>query len=128
MTIGRSVFPSALRARIDGAVIRLPGTGEGVARLVPVSMVKVDMAASSSRAAPRQPVLRHHRSIDNSRNINWDRFVELTDQAELKMRDRKWLGDIGLVGAAQASFARDRQRSDRLRRISPLLQRFSLPG
>jgi hypothetical protein len=33
-----------LRARIDGAVMRLPGTGDGVARLVAVSMVKVDMA------------------------------------------------------------------------------------
>jgi hypothetical protein len=27
-----------------GAVMRLPGTGDGVARLVEVSMVKVDMA------------------------------------------------------------------------------------
>lgn len=55
MTIGCSVFPPALRARIDGAVMRLPGTGEGVARLVEVSMVKVDMAAASSGfAAPRQ--------------------------------------------------------------------------
>ena len=44
MTIGWSVFPSILRARMDGAVIRFPGTGEGVARLVEVSMVKVDMA------------------------------------------------------------------------------------
>src|SRR3954469_2695235 len=44
MTIGCSVFPPALRARIDGAVVRLPGTGDGVARLVEVSMVKVDMA------------------------------------------------------------------------------------
>ena len=34
---------STLRARIDGAVMRLPGTGDGVARLVLVSMVKVDM-------------------------------------------------------------------------------------
>jgi hypothetical protein len=32
-----------LRARIEGAVMRLPGTGDGVARLVPVSIVKVDM-------------------------------------------------------------------------------------
>ena len=44
MTIGCSVLPSTLRARIDGAVMRLPGTGDGVARLVEVSMVKVDMA------------------------------------------------------------------------------------
>jgi hypothetical protein len=28
-----------------GAVVRLPGTGDGVARLVAVSIVKVDMAA-----------------------------------------------------------------------------------
>ena len=44
ITIGCSVFPSAFRARIEGAVMRFPGTGEGVARLVEVSMVKVDMA------------------------------------------------------------------------------------
>src|SRR5689334_11965023 len=49
--MGCSVLPSILRARIDGAVMRLPGTGEGVARLVEVSIVKVDMAAASSRAA-----------------------------------------------------------------------------
>jgi hypothetical protein len=29
---------------MEGDVIRLPGTGDGVARLVDVSMVKVDMA------------------------------------------------------------------------------------
>jgi hypothetical protein len=50
MTIGCSVvkpLPCAtLRARIDGEVMRLPGTGEGVARLVPLSIVKVDMAAA----------------------------------------------------------------------------------
>jgi hypothetical protein len=45
ITIGCSVFPSALRPRIDGAVVRFPGTGDGVARLVEVSMVKVDIAA-----------------------------------------------------------------------------------
>jgi hypothetical protein len=38
-------LPSTLRARIDGAVVRLPGTGDGVARLVEVSMVKVDITA-----------------------------------------------------------------------------------
>src|SRR5215210_1826036 len=60
MTIGCSVVPSTLRARIDGAVIRLPGTGDGVARLVLVSMVKVDMAAASSGRAQRGPVLRRY--------------------------------------------------------------------
>ena len=45
ITIGRSVLPSTFRARSEGAVMRFPGTGEGVARLVLVSMVKVDMAA-----------------------------------------------------------------------------------
>jgi hypothetical protein len=34
-----------LRARIAGTVIRLPGTGVGVARLVALSIVKVDMSA-----------------------------------------------------------------------------------
>src|SRR5436305_3825585 len=43
ITIGCSVLPFAFRPRIAGAVMRLPGTGEGVARLVEVSMVKVDM-------------------------------------------------------------------------------------
>jgi hypothetical protein len=32
-----------LRARNAGAVILLPGTGDGVARLVAVSIVNVDM-------------------------------------------------------------------------------------
>ena len=45
MTNGSAVVPSALRARIAGTVMRLPGTGVGVARLVPLSMVKVDMGA-----------------------------------------------------------------------------------
>ncbi len=44
MTIGCSVLPSCFRARIDGTVVRLPGTGEGVARLVPVSIVTFDIA------------------------------------------------------------------------------------
>jgi hypothetical protein len=44
MTTGRSVAPPAFRARIAGTVTRLPGTGVGVARLVLLSMVNVDMA------------------------------------------------------------------------------------
>jgi len=48
ITIGCSVVPLALRARMDGAVMRFPGTGEGVARLVLVSIVKVDMARPSN--------------------------------------------------------------------------------
>jgi hypothetical protein len=38
-----------------GAVIRFPGTGEGVARLVEVSMVKVDMARPSNDPAITSP-------------------------------------------------------------------------
>ena len=45
-----------LRARIEGAVMRLPGTGDGVARLVPVSIVKVDMARASNGRALTPPV------------------------------------------------------------------------
>jgi hypothetical protein len=45
MTIGWSVLPSTLRARIAGTVMRLPGTGDGVARLVAMSSVKVDILA-----------------------------------------------------------------------------------
>src|SRR6476469_3529906 len=70
MTIGcavRKASPSAtFRARIDGAVIRLPGTGEGVARLVPLSMVKVDMAAASSgrrEAKPARALLRDSEAL-----------------------------------------------------------------
>src|SRR3954453_1556993 len=59
MTIGCSVsslpFVSTLRARIAGAVIRLPGTGDGVARLVDVSIVKVDIVAAFSLTAVQQP-------------------------------------------------------------------------
>jgi hypothetical protein len=42
MTKGSAVVPPTLRERIAGTVIRLPGTGEGVARLVALSSVKVD--------------------------------------------------------------------------------------
>jgi hypothetical protein len=43
----------------------LPGTGDGVARLVPVSIVKVDIAAASSLAAVQQPVPRFSRLVEN---------------------------------------------------------------
>ena len=43
MTIGCSVRPPAFRPLIDGTVIRFPGTGEGVARLVSVSIVTFDI-------------------------------------------------------------------------------------
>ena len=55
MTIGCSVRPPLFRARIAGTVMRFPGTGEGVARLVAVSSVKVDMGAASNRSFRRQP-------------------------------------------------------------------------
>ncbi len=53
---GAAVRPSALRARIDGAVMRLPGTGDEVARLVLVWIVKVDIAQPSNGLAPSPPV------------------------------------------------------------------------
>ena len=43
MTIGSAVTPSALRASSAGTVMRFPWTGLGVARLVALSIVKVDM-------------------------------------------------------------------------------------
>jgi hypothetical protein len=58
-------LPSTLRPRIEGAVMRLPGTGEGVARLVLVSIVKVDMGAASSRLPSQQPVPSPYRLVDN---------------------------------------------------------------
>jgi hypothetical protein len=45
--------------------MRLPGTGEGVARLVLVSIVKVDIAAASNRPAVQQPVPLRNRFVDN---------------------------------------------------------------
>jgi len=45
--------------------MRLPGTGDGVARLVPVSMVKVDIAAASSGPHRKQPIPRRDRTADN---------------------------------------------------------------
>jgi hypothetical protein len=66
ITIGCSVLPSTFLPRIEGAVIRLPGTGDGVARLVEVSMVNVDMAAPSSRRAAQQPVPLPRRLSDNA--------------------------------------------------------------
>lgn len=45
MTIGCSVLPPTFRPRIEGTVVRFPGTGDGVARLVSVSIVTLDMAA-----------------------------------------------------------------------------------
>lgn len=65
MTIGTSVLPSRFRARMAGAVVRFPGTGEGVARLVPVSMVKVDIAAACNLAPAQQPVPRRCPLVDN---------------------------------------------------------------
>jgi len=43
MTSGCAVAPSSFRERIAGTVMRLPGTGVGVARLVALSIVKVDI-------------------------------------------------------------------------------------
>lgn len=65
MTIGCSVLPSTLRARIEGAVVRLPGTGEGVARLVAVSMVKVDIGAASSGRDGKPPIPDQAPATDN---------------------------------------------------------------
>jgi hypothetical protein len=66
MTTGRSVWPPVFRERIDGAVMRLPGTGEGVARLVLVSIVKVDMGAASTRVPCQQPDPGISRIVDNA--------------------------------------------------------------
>src|SRR5256885_1764290 len=62
MTIGCAVLPPSLRVRIAGAVMRLPGTGDGVARLVEVSMVKVDMAALLAALGFRSQSPRRHGS------------------------------------------------------------------
>ena len=137
---------------MDGAVIRLPGTGTGVARLVLVSMVKVDMAAASSRAALQQPVLRYPRFIDNKCNINRRassdmqvRANSLADRSELKMANRKWLGDVGLAvllalptaaltrpaaasSSAHAPAAAPASVHVALSDRSTMQQRFSLPG
>jgi hypothetical protein len=51
---------------MDGAVIRLPGTGDGVARLVAVSMVKVDIGAASNGNPQKQPIPRQAQAADNA--------------------------------------------------------------
>src|SRR3569623_3315919 len=71
MTIGCSVAKpfaeGSLRERIAGTVVRLPGTGDGVARLVLVSMVKVDMrrplATLRYRSQPRCRAVRARRQV-----------------------------------------------------------------
>jgi hypothetical protein len=115
-------------------------------------MVKVDMAAASSRAAPQQPVLRYQRPIDNNRNINGPassslqvrrRFVR-PRELELKMSNRKWLGDIGLAvllavptgaltrpqitGSTNYPSHATAGAQTASAEYSPLLQRSSLPG
>src|SRR5213075_2929123 len=67
MTIGCAVLPPSLRARMAGAVIRLPGTGDGVARLVEVSMVNVDMAALLAARGFRSQSPRRHGSSRTAR-------------------------------------------------------------
>ena len=52
MTIGSAVFSSFLRARMAGTVIRFPGTGVGVARLVALSIVKVDIGFLIAAGSP----------------------------------------------------------------------------
>jgi hypothetical protein len=73
ITIGCSVLPPIFRARIDGAVTRFPGTGDGVARLVDVSMVKVDMARLSNDRAITPPVLpfrtRNEGNLDDAARV-----------------------------------------------------------
>jgi hypothetical protein len=114
-------------------------------------MVKVDMAAASSRAALQQPVLRFPRPVDNNRNINAapSSNLQVRDgspvrEMELKMSDRKWLGDIGLAvllavprgaltrpqitGSTNYPSHATAGAQTASAEYSPLLQRSSLPG
>lgn len=105
MTIGCSVLPSALRARMEGTVVRLPGTGEGVARLVLVSIVTFDMARLSTRPA-RIPPARNRSSSEtpgtpvaaqaSGRQVRRE-LRAVVKRLELIMFDRRLVTDIGLA-------------------------------
>jgi hypothetical protein len=88
ITIGCSVFPSILRPRIAGTVIRLPGTGIGVARLVAVSIVNVDMAAPSSRCAVPQPAPLRQRPADKEDELAPD-AAATTGETKAKEESKK---------------------------------------
>src|SRR3954447_23403756 len=96
MTIGCSVRPSALRARIAGAVVRLPGTGEGVARLVEVSMVKVDIGEPLALPRPLTP------AIPAACNPSWRRRMawELSEAPSAGQQ----YADAQTLAAAEALF------------------------
>ena len=106
MTTGCAVVPFDFLARIEGAVIRLPGSGDGVALLVEFSMVKVDMRPASSRRNWLQPVPVESRLVDNggtltaicssAGQVRW-RPEPAWMEVEFSMIDRHWLGDLGLA-------------------------------
>jgi len=105
-----------LRARIEGAVVRFPGTGDGVARLVEVSMVKVDMRAASSRRQSAPPVHLGYGSATmgtlrragaSSRQVRGRTPRDL--EQEFVMIDRQLIGDVvlaALVAIPAAALAR----------------------
>ena len=128
MTIGCSVLPPDFRARIEGAVVRLPGTGDGVARLVEVSMVKVDMRpAHSGYAAPQQnawqaqltdngpingrpsPVARVPRASPHKKGT----WYEDVDPARDRTNDRSRLGCGACRSAGVTTFGNSSDSSDR---------------
>jgi len=94
-----------LRARIDGAVMRLPGTGDGVARLVEVSMVKVDiarlLAARSDDSQSRGKV--GSSTIGNFNGLLFFNLASALVRTCVKMSwsipmiDRHWFGDVSLA-------------------------------
>jgi hypothetical protein len=84
--------------------MRLPGTGEGVARLVEVSMVNVDMSRLSNDRPITPPV--GPLSSRNKWNFPVVTCVETTGALAVcrrvatgvhSMVDRHWLGDVSLA-------------------------------
>ena len=96
---------------MDGAVTRLPGTGEGVARLVEVSMVKVDMARLSNDRAITPPVLRLRGRNEwnlaarhaSEQQVRWP--CARVNELECSMIDRHLVGDISLAILLALPFA-----------------------
>jgi len=108
--------------------VRFPGTGDGVARLVEVSMVKVDMRAASSRRQSAPPVHLDYGSATtgtllrlgaSSRQVR-GRTPRDWEQ-EFVMIDRQLIGDVvlaALVAIPAAALARP-DGAPRVRTIQP---------
>ena len=84
--------------------MRVPGTGDGVARLVLVSIVKVDMARASNGRAITPPVEGYFETVTpgtsrgaKASNGQVHGRMPACDEVEIMMIDRHLIGDVGLA-------------------------------